>query len=337
MEKKCLFVVVRGPRARKKGRRAKKKKGKKVRYPPFNANSDVAIFERVKKGLTTKSFPAEDWDDISPDAKAFITNLLDLDAMKRMTAAEALKHPWIEKQRVVGESADSPPPRVTYSELAAAPLQEQQQPPPQMPQKKDSASTGKGGSPPPPQKRGSTTAKPPPTTKKRINGDQLANRLQNFVGMSKLKKVALNVLAHHLTEKEIAELSLIWKQIDVDGSGTITVAELRNALVQNGHNATEGEMRDFLEGMDTDGNKEIDYYEFAAALLARNQTIRDDRVKEIFEQLDSHHNGYITVDDLVEIMGSREHATEVLGDDFPDAEQKIDFATFKAKLQSASL
>lgn len=233
-------------------------------YPPFNGDSDVVIFERVKKGAF--KFPKEDWDDISHAAKAFIKNLLDLDPMKRMTATQALQHPWLLKG----------------------------------------------------------------TSKPRLNGHQLANRLQNFVKMSKLKKVALNVLAHHLTQKEINELSLIWKQVDVDGKGVITVDQLRTTLIQNGHDCTEDEMRSLMAGIDTDGNNVIDYYEFAASMLARNQTIRDDRLKEVFEALDQDHTGFIHIDNLVDIMGSKDHAIEILGDDFPDG--KISLAQFKAKL-----
>jgi len=271
-------------------------------YPPFNGDSDVAIFERVKRGLTSRSFPKEDWDDISAEAKAFIQNLLSLDPMARMTAREALEHPWIVRHAKggVGGGAES-------SSLS------------------------------------STTAAPPKPVaekkhhhhhhhrKKRLNGDQLAARLQNFVGMSKLKKVALNVLAHHLTEREISELSQIWQQIDTEKRGVITLQQLRDALVDNGHNATQEEMRSLLMGLDTDKNDLIDYWEFAASLLARNKTIRDDRVKEIFETLDQNHTGYIEVENLIDIMGSKEHALEVLGDDFPDGRISLD--QFKAKLQ----
>ena len=186
--------------------------------------------------------------------------------MKRMTAAEALKHPWLEHQ--LGSHLPVAAVTQAAAELRISSLTE---PLHAVPETATQAET-----------MTHTQKHRRPSKKKRINGDQLANRLENFVGMSKLKKVALNVLAHHLTEKEIAELSLIWKQVDVDNSGTITISQLRDVLVQNGHSTTEDEMRHFLEGMDTDHNKVIDYHEFAAALLARNQTIRDVRSLPMF-------------------------------------------------------
>lgn len=267
-------------------------------YPPFNGDSDVAIFERVKQGLSPRSFPKEDWDGISTAAKDFIKKLLCLNPIERMTAVNALEDPWIVA------NATTEPGTTAVNAL-----------PPHKPSV-------------------------PPVLhvkehhrKKRLNGKLLAARLQNFVGLSKLKKVALNVLAHHLTEREIAELSLIWRQIDTEQRGTITIQRLRETLAQNGHNATEDEMVQLLTGIDTDGNNEIDYYEFAASLLARNQTIRDDRVEELFVAIDQRHKGYIELEDLSEIMGSTEHAREVLGNDFPP-DGKMDLTLFRKKLAS---
>lgn len=254
-------------------------------YPPFNGESDVAIFERVKRGLSSRNFPEEDWESISSEAKAFIRNLLDLDPSVRMTAAEALRDPWIVAR--------------TASFTVAVPHK----------------------------------VRAHHRNKTKLNGDQLANRLKNFVGMSKLKKVALNVLAHHLTEREISELSMIWRQIDVQGTGVITLAQLRETLEENGHDATEDEMEELLQGIDTDANDEIDYFEFAASLLARNQTIRDDRMKEVFMAIDQNHKGYIEIADFAEIMGSDDHAREVLGDTFPP-DGKMSLHLFQEKLAS---
>ncbi|KAJ1460825.1 putative calcium-dependent protein kinase, partial [Pelagophyceae sp. CCMP2097] len=146
----------------------------------------------------------------------------------------------------------------------------------------------------------------------RLSGDALAARFRKFVGLTRLKKAALNVLAHHLTEREISELSKIWAQMDSDNTGEITFAQLRRTLQENGHSTTEDEMTAFVQGLDSNDDHVIDYYEFAAAMLSRNQTIRDDRLKEVFEAIDTDHKGYVSVDDLVVIMGSRAHAEEVL-------------------------
>ena len=53
---------------------------------------------------------------------------------------------------------------------------------------------------------------------------------------------------------------------------------------------------------------------FSAAMLARNRTIRDDRLVEVFRAMDRDGTGDVSLKNLEEIMGSRAHAEEVLGE-----------------------
>jgi calcium-dependent protein kinase len=55
-------------------------------------------------------------------------------------------------------------------------------------------------------------------------------RMQKFAAMNKLKKTALMVVGSCLSAEEIAGMKRLFKTIDADGSGTITVKELQ---VQN--------------------------------------------------------------------------------------------------------
>ena len=63
-------------------------------YPPFNGANDKAIIESVLKGKYSLDEP--EWDDISEEAKDLIKKLLDYDPAKRISAGEALQHPWIK-------------------------------------------------------------------------------------------------------------------------------------------------------------------------------------------------------------------------------------------------
>ena len=59
-------------------------------------------------------------------------------------------------------------------------------------------------------------------------------RMAKFAAMNKLKKAALLVAARSLSEAEITGLSNLFKSIDVDASGTITVEEMRQACSKMG-------------------------------------------------------------------------------------------------------
>ena len=62
-------------------------------FPPFNGASDLLITEKVKKG--EYSFGTKIWNSVSDKAKDFIRKLLEKDVDKRLSADQALKHPWI--------------------------------------------------------------------------------------------------------------------------------------------------------------------------------------------------------------------------------------------------
>jgi calcium-dependent protein kinase len=64
-------------------------------YPPFYGDSDTEIFDSVRTGRF--DFPSPEWDDISAEAKQFVTYMLQKEAKKRPTAAEAMQHEWITK------------------------------------------------------------------------------------------------------------------------------------------------------------------------------------------------------------------------------------------------
>ena len=51
-------------------------------------------------------FPVEEWDGISEEAKDFVRGLLQMDPRRRMTAEEALRHPWIARTDVDAPEED---------------------------------------------------------------------------------------------------------------------------------------------------------------------------------------------------------------------------------------
>jgi calcium/calmodulin-dependent protein kinase I len=64
-------------------------------YPPFHEDDQKKLFRLIRKGKY--SFDPEYWDHISSDAKDLISKLLTVDSSKRYTCAQALLHPWINR------------------------------------------------------------------------------------------------------------------------------------------------------------------------------------------------------------------------------------------------
>lgn len=89
---------------------------------------------------------------------------------------------------------------------------------------------------------------------------------------------------------EVKELSVLFKQLDVDGSGTLTLDELIKGL--EGYENKE-KLIEILEGADADGSGDINYSEFIAATLDDQIYMREDYLKTAFNMFDTDGSGKI--------------------------------------------
>ena len=181
-------------------------------YPPFHADADQEIFRQVLEGFSPvvkkgykAHFPAAITS--SDAAKDLIAKLLTSDTAKRLTADEALQHPWL-----TGENATSTP----------------------------------------------------------MVLDVLTN-LKNFSAHSKFKQDVLNLMVNTLSEADLLQLKKLFTEIDADGNGHITVAELSaaveksNSLASSSFGSSTGakfspqELQRILEAADMDGDGTLSY------------------------------------------------------------------------------
>ncbi|EZG85645.1 putative calcium-dependent protein kinase [Gregarina niphandrodes] len=77
-------------------------------YPPFHGKDNKEILEKVKAG--SYNFDTKAWKRVADYSKDLIRRLLTYDPRRRLTAAEALQHPWITfyTNTTGGISQDSP-------------------------------------------------------------------------------------------------------------------------------------------------------------------------------------------------------------------------------------
>lgn len=70
-----------------------------VGYPPFWDEEQHRLYNQIKAGAY--EYPSPEWDTVTPEAKSLINQMLTVSPSKRITASEALKHPWIcHRERV---------------------------------------------------------------------------------------------------------------------------------------------------------------------------------------------------------------------------------------------
>uniref|UniRef100_A0ACD6A1G3 Uncharacterized protein n=1 Tax=Avena sativa TaxID=4498 RepID=A0ACD6A1G3_AVESA len=243
--------------------------------PPFWDESEQGIFEQVLKG--DLDFSTDPWPSISDSAKDLVRKMLIRDPKKRLTAHEALCHPWV---CVDGVAPDKP---------------------------LDSA---------------------------------VLSRLKQFSAMNKLKKMALRVIAESLSEEEIAGLKEMFKMLDTDNSGHITLDELKSGLRRVGATLMDSEIDALMEAADIDNSGTIDYGEFIAATMHINKVDKEDKLFTAFQYFDKDGSGYITQDELQKAcdefgMGDA-RIEDIIGDVDKDNDGKIDYNEFVEMMQKGN-
>ncbi|XP_043272666.1 calcium/calmodulin-dependent protein kinase type II alpha chain isoform X14 [Venturia canescens] len=70
-----------------------------VGYPPFWDEDQNRLYGQIKSGAY--DYPSPEWDTVTPEARNLINQMLTVNSGKRITAGEALRHPWIcQRERV---------------------------------------------------------------------------------------------------------------------------------------------------------------------------------------------------------------------------------------------
>ncbi|KAG2332447.1 hypothetical protein Bca4012_017954 [Brassica carinata] len=163
------------------------------------------------------------------------------------------------------------------------------------------------------------------------------SRLKQFSAMNKLKKIAIKVIAESLSEEEIAGLKEMFKMIDTDNSGHITLEELKKGLDRVGANLKDSEILGLMQAADIDNSGTIDYGEFIAAMVHLNKIEKEDHLFTAFSYFDKDGSGYITRDELQQAckqFGLADvHLDDIISEVDKDNDGRIDYSEFVEMMQ----
>ncbi|XP_031260391.1 calcium-dependent protein kinase 20-like [Pistacia vera] len=167
------------------------------------------------------------------------------------------------------------------------------------------------------------------------------SRLKQFSAMNKLKKIAIRVIAESLSEEEIAGLKEMFKMIDTDNSGHITLEELKKGLEKVGANLKDAEIINLMEAADIDNSGTMDYKEFIAAMLHLNKIQKEDHLYAAFSYFDKDGSGYITLDELQQACQQfgldNTQLEEIIREVDQDNDGRIDYSEFADMMQDTGL
>ena len=190
--------------------------------PPFWGRSDAEIRQRTLRGKY--SFPSRQFQHVSEEAMDLIRRLLELDPTRRITAAEALRHPWVTKaQRDHVAAAEAAAEAALNAAAAAAAAAGA------------AAGEGGGGS-----GDGSGGEGMDMLGAVMPSHGEIASSLRQFTDFSAMRKLMLEVVAFTLSASQIAGLREEFEALDTDKSGTLSVDEVRRVFRRAGNDKTFG-------------------------------------------------------------------------------------------------
>ncbi|KAK8514405.1 hypothetical protein V6N12_009111 [Hibiscus sabdariffa] len=166
-------------------------------------------------------------------------------------------------------------------------------------------------------------------------------RLKQFKAMNNFKKVAMRVVAGCLSEEEIRGMKEMFKGMDTDNSGTITLEELKQCLAKQGTKITESEIKQLMEAADADGTRTIDYEEFITAIMRINRMDREEHLYQAFQHFDKDDSGYITTEELEQAlreygMHDGENIKEIISEVDSDNEGRINYYDFATMIRKGN-
>jgi len=165
--------------------------------------------------------------------------------------------------------------------------------------------------------------------------EDFMKRLSSFRSHSRLKKVALTVVAQQMKDGEIASLQNTFRSLDQNGDGMLSPEEIKEGLTKQGMKVPKA-LEDLLKSVDMNGSGTLDYTEFVAACLDKKLYMQRDVCWNAFRIFDLDGDGKITREELSKVLNGNSVKT-TLGEDKieslirevdEDGDGEIDFEEF---------
>lgn len=153
-----------------------------------------------------------------------------------------------------------------------------------------------------------------------------------YMGMKKLKKAALGHIANQLTPAEIERLGIVFKSIDEENAGSMTLKELDKALTsENFSPDLLQRLRNLREDLSLTGDERVNWKDFYAAMMDKSLLIKEDKVRLAFDLFRNKEDHCLKINELTSILGGEKATRGII--DLEDLEGDcISYEEFRTKL-----
>lgn len=145
--------------------------------------------------------------------------------------------------------------------------------------------------------------------------DAVEKSLVSYADSGDFKKVVLNVIAHRTTSHDIKHLRDVFRSFDSDNTGLISKQEFKKQLKHL--NLNDEALEKMFSRIDIHQTGSILYNEFIAATLEAQQRIEESQWRDAFDNMDSDSTGFISKENLCQVLGETCH------DDYVDKMMEV--------------
>mmetsp|Transcript_25074 Transcript_25074/g.58208 ORF Transcript_25074/g.58208 Transcript_25074/m.58208 type:complete len:533 (-) Transcript_25074:111-1709(-) len=167
----------------------------------------------------------------------------------------------------------------------------------------------------------------------------IIDALCQFSKESKFKRAAFSVMAWSLSREDREQVREAFLELDKEHKGVVSLADLRQVM-QSRFEIDDAQINEVFEALDTNHDQEIHYSEFLAAMVSSRIQLHDALLKETFRRFDTDNSGYITLENLKEVLGESfegEEVEELLAEVDTGSDGKISWEEFIAYLKGTEV
>lgn len=131
--------------------------------------------------------------------------------------------------------------------------------------------------------------------------DNVISNFRRFQGLSRLKKIALTLIAQNIDERDILDLHDTFMELDTSRDGTLSRVEIIEGINRTGCSPSIG-IEALLDEIDPEGTGTISYTNFIAACIQERQLSHESACKAAFRAFDIDEDGQISNKELLKVM-----------------------------------
>lgn len=130
---------------------------------------------------------------------------------------------------------------------------------------------------------------------------QAVEQLHNFVQQDHCKQTVARILTDSgLSHKAYSKLEKMFKELDLNSDGTVSLTELREAAAALG--VSEEHAGQLIKLLDRNGNGNLDISEFMAAVVMEQEATDERAVKTVFNKIDRDADWRLTKQEMFTLL-----------------------------------